>query len=138
MKKSFVTLLILLLTFPCSSAGGGLCPICNAGKTLNSNVSHKKSCCEKHEHASHECAQHKSHAKHAGCHGDCCAGCRLLNSNAQANESVQGISFVHFQTVSIMPDLTVKDFTSILYRPILPATTRYLHLKIPINVPLRI
>lgn len=139
MNKVLNTLLILFLALPWSAITAGACPMRHSLQEEQSAAQHKPSCCS-HEQAggSHQDAHHAQNHKTPGCSGDCCPVCHLVQDTPQNGEELVQLPPVYSKVSVLIPEIAQPEFISASQEYSLPLTLEYLHLKIPIPIPLRI
>ena len=138
MNKTLNTLLILLVALPWSAITAGACPMRHVLQEEQSEAQHQPSCCS-HEQAggSHK-SQHTRHNKTPGCNGDCCPICHLVQDTPQNGEELVQLPPVYSKIATLVPETAIREFAAVSQEDNFPFTLQFLHLKIPIPVPLRI
>lgn len=139
MNKALNTLLILLVALPWSAITAGACPMRHALQEEQSETQNKPSCCS-HEQAgeSHQDQHNTRQNKTPGCNGDCCPVCHLVQDTPQNGEELVQLPPIYSKVSILIPEIALPEFAAVSQEYSLPLTLEYLHLKIPIPVPLRI
>jgi hypothetical protein len=139
MKKALNTLLMLLVALPWSAITAGACPMRHTVQAEQTEPERQPGCCShKQQGAPHQGPTHDQQNKNAGCNGDCCPFCHLVQDTPQAGAAIFHLNVSHLTIPVLFPEIAVNDFVSGIKGHLVPSSNSYLRLKIPITTPLRI